>query len=75
MSHLSPMVLAGQIHWPVLASQLFPTWVHWQGVHPPSWKLKCPGEQRSHLAPPTPGWQRHCPASSQSKDLEPNELQ
>ncbi|KAG7265689.1 hypothetical protein CRUP_031013 [Coryphaenoides rupestris] len=42
---------------------------------PPSWKRKKLREQRSHLGPPTPGWQRHWPASSQSNDLEPNELQ
>lgn len=44
-------------------------------VHPPSWKLKNPRAQRSHLGPVTPGWQRHWPVSSQSNDLEPNELQ
>lgn len=44
-------------------------------VQPPSWKLKNPREQRSHLGPPTPGWQRHWPLSSQSNDFEPNELQ
>lgn len=44
-------------------------------VQPPSWKLKNPRMQRSHLGPDTPGWQRHWPASSQSKDLEPKELQ
>lgn len=31
-SHLSPMVLGGQMHWPVLASQLFPTWLQSQAV-------------------------------------------
>lgn len=44
-------------------------------VHPPSWKLKCPGAQRSHFCPVTPGWQRHWPLSSQSNDFDPNELQ
>ncbi len=44
-------------------------------VQPPSWKLKCPGAQRSHFCPVTPGWQRHWPLSSQSNDLDPNELQ
>lgn len=44
-------------------------------VQPPSWKLKNPREQRSHLGPVTPGWHRHWPVSSQSNDLEPNELQ
>lgn len=44
-------------------------------VQPPSWKLKNPREQRSHLGPATPGWHRHWPVSSQSNDLEPNELQ
>ncbi len=32
LSHLSPTVLGGQIHWPVLASQLFPTWAHWHAA-------------------------------------------
>lgn len=44
-------------------------------VQPPSWKLKNPREHRSHLGPVTPGWHRHWPVSSQSNDLEPNELQ
>lgn len=31
-SHLSPMVLGGQMHCPVLASQLFPTWLQSQAA-------------------------------------------
>lgn len=31
--HLSPMVLGGQMHWPVLGSQLLPRWEQSQASH------------------------------------------
>lgn len=56
------------------AAHFLPGWFCLR-VQPPSWKLKNPRAQRSHLGPVTPGWHRHWPISSQSNDLEPKELQ
>ena len=59
----------------ILSTLSFPPHSLCLRVQPPSWKLKYPRAHRSHFGPVTPGWHRHWPFSSQSNDLEPNELQ
>lgn len=41
-SHLSPSVFGGQIHCPVLASQLLPTWLQWHAETEPGRNISSP---------------------------------